>query len=1175
MVFAFGAVAPADAAVRYVKSDATGANNGTSWVNAYRELVSAISAAQSGDEIWIAGGIYYPDFDATTDTHTGSRTLRFELKTNVKLFGGFAGTETSRDQRNWATNRTILSGDIGQRGVFADNTQSLAFALQGASGILVEGIVFAGGNASLPEGGNINIGGTGGAVYAPRAVAEFRNCAFVGNFATYGGAIVTRDNSGSDLTVTNCLFAGNSAVYVGGAIDFSSYTGQFRVINSTIVGNSAQRGAALGTNTMVNCTYLNNLIHGNTATSTGWQKVETGNGSPNAQNNILEAALVPAGTNNLVTANPGLARMPSPGIDGTWGTMDDVLDGALLAGSPAVGFASTAFLPTDSTDADGDGDIDEKISFDLFHQARALSGAPDAGAFEFSGDVTLVPTLTLPATNSVTARPVSVAFNLPEAALPGSVKVTFEDAKITRVLTLANFLTAAGSHTFTFDPANPVGGIIVSGTPIPDGVYAVRLSYQDAAGSPIASASNTNVRIDTTGPAAGTMTIFPLSGTLIGGARVSVNFANWVDVGGQIPLRYELRFEGVGLSDWNTSGAFDFSVPLVAGPHVFTGRIRDALGNITEVTQTRYIGVEPIVTTEAVTDIGTFRATVNPGGLRTTVYFQTEGRLIMAGQVDGFEPVTVTTSIDGFAQGGTYTVEALASNAAGFAVGGSVEFTIPPAEVATTLVASKGDPVPAAGSDARIPAGAVWENLGIPGVEENGLPGFRGHWVSGGVHASGIFVGDRLLVAEGDEAPGVSGGVFEAFDEPLFHGSAIAFLATLKSGSGDVTHASNVGLWAGTDAENLKLIVREGGAAPGVWGATIRAISRVALNAGGNLFFVVQLAGVSAVEDTALYSLNMAEGNLRILLRERYYLPNGGVIGSFAALEMAQKSVGDGRTDGPATAALVNVIGGNKAIVLTRPQSMLFEVVAATGSAGPASLPGSQWATLSSPSMVGVDEVVFLATLKTGSGGVTAQNAQGIFRSRAKVEPVVRSGATVPGVPSATFKSFGSLSGNANGDIVFCAKLAGFGVTAASDEALCWMPAGTTAPVVVAREGSSLEAAPGAVILSFRAVSLFHQNESGRGPVFVTVFRTGLGGVNSYNNVALCAVDTAGALRLIARTGDRLDAGGSPKTIRRIDAFLNAGASRTHARTAVADGKLTYRVNLGSGTTAILESVVP
>lgn len=89
----------------YVDTDATVANDGSSWANAYVDLQAAIDDATAGNELWVAEGIYKPDSADDSFTITGN-------KDGLEVYGGFDGTETSRDQRDPRTNRTVLSGDL-------------------------------------------------------------------------------------------------------------------------------------------------------------------------------------------------------------------------------------------------------------------------------------------------------------------------------------------------------------------------------------------------------------------------------------------------------------------------------------------------------------------------------------------------------------------------------------------------------------------------------------------------------------------------------------------------------------------------------------------------------------------------------------------------------------------------------------------------------------------------------------------------------------------------------------------------------------------------------------------------------------------------------------------------------------------------------------------------------
>jgi len=270
---------PAWAGVIYVRADATGTNNGHSWANAYTDLQAALAAAEWGDEIWVAQGTYKP----TTGT---DRNISFALEAGTGLYGGFAGTETDRAQRNWETNATILSGDIGTTDT-ADNSYHV---VTGANLAVLDGFTITGGNANAL--GSLNCGGgmhnynssptvtnctftgntadfNGGGMYNNNSSPTVTNCTFSGNTANSGGGGMY--NSYNSPTVTNCTFSGNTAGNFGGGGMCNYYYGSPTVTNCTFSGNTVSNGNGGGmynyqysSPTVTNCTFS-----GNTANSGG------------------------------------------------------------------------------------------------------------------------------------------------------------------------------------------------------------------------------------------------------------------------------------------------------------------------------------------------------------------------------------------------------------------------------------------------------------------------------------------------------------------------------------------------------------------------------------------------------------------------------------------------------------------------------------------------------------------------------------------------------------------------------------------------------------------------------------------------------------------------------------------------------------------------------------------
>ncbi|MEW6746578.1 MAG: right-handed parallel beta-helix repeat-containing protein [Planctomycetota bacterium] len=215
--------------VWYVDVDADGANDGTSWEDAFNDLQDAIGAASAGDEIWVAAGLYKPD------RGTGDREASFILNKGVALYGGFAGWEDELEERDWRLNETILSGDLAgdDSPGFAnrdDNSLHVVRTPESDSDDIIPGrldgfTVTAGSGAD--KGGGVycfDMGATlvnctieendaqsGGGVYSYLCDPTITDCAIVKNVATYdGGGIYLRF---SNPAISGCVIHGNSASY--------------------------------------------------------------------------------------------------------------------------------------------------------------------------------------------------------------------------------------------------------------------------------------------------------------------------------------------------------------------------------------------------------------------------------------------------------------------------------------------------------------------------------------------------------------------------------------------------------------------------------------------------------------------------------------------------------------------------------------------------------------------------------------------------------------------------------------------------------------------------------------------------------------------------------------------------------------------------------------------------
>lgn len=268
--------------VIFVDADAPGANDGASWQDAFHDLQDSLDAAEDGDEIRVAAGVYKPD------RGTGDRDTSFVIARSLAVRGGYAGYgEPHPDARDFDRYETVLSGDLDdddgpQFENNAENSRHIVAVNETDSTALIEGFVLRGGHDDTFAGGR------GGAALVTLADVMFRNCAFQSNMASgdeaTGGAVhaavssvklvfctFVGNASGGDgggfhnlagtLIIEDGVFEHNSAGLFGGALQ--SEGGEVGAFRTTFLANSAPFGGALSNKSaelvVAECSFRENL----------------------------------------------------------------------------------------------------------------------------------------------------------------------------------------------------------------------------------------------------------------------------------------------------------------------------------------------------------------------------------------------------------------------------------------------------------------------------------------------------------------------------------------------------------------------------------------------------------------------------------------------------------------------------------------------------------------------------------------------------------------------------------------------------------------------------------------------------------------------------------------------------------------------------------------------------
>lgn len=351
----------------YVAANGTG--NGSSWDSATAQLSAAIQVQgiYKNGAVFVKEGTYYGDSLGTS---------AFTMCSGVKIYGGFAGTESSTTTRQIALHPTILDGH-NKRSVVAcpslnKNTTLDGFIIQGGLSdnaaaltikdyLTVQNCTIRNNHSTL--GGNIVVMENGGTL---------KKTTMTSNQADSGAALLLKGTSAQTCNINNntcssaVMLQSNATLYSSliAHNDGMGADAQYgRIINCNIVGNSNVGVRKTSRTNLRNCIVWNNAasLQGDDTATITYCAIEGSTPYPGEGNIML----------NSVVSSTDAPQPQFTFANTTRGLFSGEESWRLLSTSPCINSGDTITSGIPTVDLDG--------------KSRIYDGRIDMGCYEYNG----------------------------------------------------------------------------------------------------------------------------------------------------------------------------------------------------------------------------------------------------------------------------------------------------------------------------------------------------------------------------------------------------------------------------------------------------------------------------------------------------------------------------------------------------------------------------------------------------------------------------------------------------------------------------------------------------------------------------------------------------------------------------------------------------------------------